>query len=114
MNTTSKIKWETTLNPTLGQEKFKPGCKFNYVDELLERFRRTHGLPPTSVEPVAHYDFPDAEGNCGAVGDLGIYIAVRSLSHAQPSEIALVAETFMEVGRQLLDLLPPNPKHTNH
>lgn len=116
MNTTSKIKWEDTLNLVLGPEKSKPGCKFNYVDDLLERFRQTHGLPPTSAKSLARDDFhfPDAEGDCGAVGDLGICITVRSLNHCQPAEIALVAKTFIEVGRQILALIPPNPTHPNH
>lgn len=74
------------------------------------------GLPPTSAKPVAldDFHFPDAEGTCGAIGDFGIYITVRSLNHAQPSEIALVAKAFTEVGRQLLDLTPTQPTHTNH
>jgi hypothetical protein len=58
-------------------------------------------------------DFPDEEIHCGAVGDLGIRITVRSINHAQPSEIALVANAFIEVGRQLYDLLPSHSPQTN-
>jgi hypothetical protein len=75
------------------------------------------GPRPTSARPITldDFHFPDAEGsNCGVVGDLGISITLRSFNHAQPSEIALVAQALTEVGRQLLELLPPNPTHTNH
>ena len=73
------------------------------------------GLFPAMVKPkgYAGFDFPDEESQCGLIGDFGISVALRSINHAQPSEIARVANAFIEVGRQLLDLLPVHPPHTN-
>jgi hypothetical protein len=71
------------------------------------------GLPAAVSIPQAHSlsPFPDAEGSCGPIGDLGVGITLRSLNHCQPAEIGLVANTLIEIGRQLLDLLPPTTKH---
>jgi hypothetical protein len=73
------------------------------------------GLPAAASIPQACSlsPFPDAEGSCCPIGDLGVGITLRSLNHCQPAEIGLVANTLIEVGRQLLDLIPPQPTHTN-
>lgn len=75
----------------------------------------TAGLPPTPSEPNTSggLPVPDAEA-AGLVGDLGIGISVHSLSLCQPSEIALVANTLIEIGRSLLNLVPTHTTPTNH
>lgn len=70
------------------------------------------GHSPAAVKPKTSDDFhfPDGDSRCSPIGDLGIGISVHSLNHCQPVEIGLVANTLMEVGRQLLELLPPQTK----
>lgn len=45
--------------------------------------------------------FPDGDGTCGAVGDFGIHITLRSFGNTTPSERNLVAKAFTEVARQI-------------
>lgn len=66
------------------------------------------GHPPTSVKPKASEDFhfPDGDGNCGAVGDFGIVITLRSLANTTPSERALVANSLCEIARAINETVP--------
>jgi hypothetical protein len=63
----------------------------------------TAGHSPTSVKPKARdeFHFPDGDGTCGAVGDFGIHITLRSFGNTTPSERNLVAKAFTEVARQI-------------
>jgi hypothetical protein len=66
------------------------------------------GHSPTSVKTKASDDFhfPDGDGTCGAVGDLGIGITLRSLGNTTPSERGLVAACLVEIARQINDTVP--------
>lgn len=68
----------------------------------------TCGHTPTAVEPKTCDDlhFPDGDGTCGAVGDLGIGITLRSLGNTLPSERGLVAACLIEIARQINDTVP--------
>jgi len=70
------------------------------------------GQPSAAAISKAGEGFPLPDADVvGPIGDLGISIRLRSLNHSQPAEIGLVANCLIEVGHQLLDLVP---SHTNH
>jgi hypothetical protein len=68
------------------------------------------GQQPPAADPKKWdgIPFPDDGAQVSPVGDLGIGVHLHSLNHSQPSEVALVASCFIEIGRQLNELITPN------
>ena len=61
------------------------------------------------------FNLPDAEYNCGLIGDLGIDIRLRSLGNSLPSERGLVAACLIEIARAINETIPADagnqPQH---
>ncbi len=72
--------------------------------------------PPNRPEPQVReaFPFPETSSPPPAIGESGTGITLRSLDHCQPAEIGLVANTLIEIGRQLLDLTHHKTQPTHH